>query len=152
MKKVHDIVIFYLTLAQSGEGDSKSAEAYLSAALSLTLPGKVLNMSALVYQKKFRYAGNKSGGLRGWEMLQSAGLGEIHEEKAARGTDKVFRPGLQLWLTFEHGHHSYNNITINNECYLNGVFRSFFTLKLQRTLAKPTEFYVQFPKVHGVLQ
>ena len=64
-------------------------EAYSSAALSLTLPGSILNMSALIYLKKFRYAGNKNGGLRGWEMLQSAGLGEIKEKKAARGTDKV---------------------------------------------------------------
>ena len=94
MKKVHDIVIFYLTLAQPGQGDSKSAEAYSSAALSLTLSGKVLNMSALVYQKKFRYAGNKSGGLRGWEMLQSAGLGEIHEEKEQiRYSGQVFKSG-----------------------------------------------------------
>ena len=49
----------------------------LGSALSLTLPESILNMSALVYQKKFRYARNKSGGLRGWEMLQSAGLGEL---------------------------------------------------------------------------
>ena len=97
-EKVRD-VMFYLNLAQPGEGDKKSAEAYSSEALSLTLPGQVLNMSTLVYQKKFRYVGNKTGGLRGWEMLQSAGLGEIHEEKAARGTDKVFRPVLQSWLT-----------------------------------------------------
>ena len=64
-------------------------EGYSSAALSLTLPGSILNMSACIYLKELRYAGNKSGGLRGWEMLQSAGLGKIKEKKAARETDKV---------------------------------------------------------------
>ena len=72
-------------------------------------------MSALVYQKKFRYAGNKVGGLRGLEMLQSAGLGEIREQKAARGTDKVFRQGLQSWL-IPLSHHSYINNNIM-KCY-----------------------------------
>ena len=46
-------------------------------------------MSALVYQKKVRYVGNKVGGLRGWKMLQSAGLGEIRERKAAKGTEGI---------------------------------------------------------------
>ena len=64
-------------------------EARQSAELSLTLPGKVLNMSALIHQKKFRNTGNKTGALKGWEMLQSDGIGRIHEQKAIRGTDKV---------------------------------------------------------------
>ena len=60
-----------------------------SAELSLTLPGKVLNMSVLVHQKKFRNTGNKVGGLAGWKLLDADGLGVLSEEKAPRGTDKV---------------------------------------------------------------
>ena len=62
---------------------------FRSAVLSLTLPGKVLNMSALVHQRKFRYTGNKTGGLQGWKRLESDGLGVVIERKAIRGTDKV---------------------------------------------------------------
>jgi len=46
-------------------------------------------MSALVYLKKFRHTGNKTGGLQGWKKLESDGLGIIIEKKAIRGTDKV---------------------------------------------------------------
>jgi hypothetical protein len=49
-------------------------------------------MSALCLQKKFRYTGNKSGAIKGWEMLEEAGIGAIVEMKAARGTDKVVMP------------------------------------------------------------
>ncbi len=70
-------------------GAKNDSGSYTSAALSLTLPGSVLNMSSLVYLKKFRYMGNKAGGLRGWEMLQEVGLGSVIESKAMRGTDKV---------------------------------------------------------------
>ena len=57
--------------------------------LSLTLPGKILNMSALILQKKICHTGNKVEALKGWEMLQNDGIGWIHEQKAIRGTDKV---------------------------------------------------------------
>lgn len=39
--------------------------------------------------KKLKYVGNKAGGVRGWELLEGAGLGTIIESRAARGTDKV---------------------------------------------------------------
>ena len=64
-------------------------EVRQSAELSLTLPGNILNMSALVHQKKFRNTGNKTGATKGWKMLQDEGIGMIHEQKAIRGTDKV---------------------------------------------------------------
>jgi len=64
-------------------------EAHQSAELSLTLPGNVLNMSALIHQKKFRNTGNKTGALKGWKMLENEGVGMIYEQKAIRGTDKV---------------------------------------------------------------
>ena len=71
------------------EDDAADKQALQSAEVSLTLPGKILNMSALIFQKKFRYTGNKVGALKGWEMLQNDGIGQIHEQKAIRGTDKV---------------------------------------------------------------
>ena len=55
--------------------------AFQSAVLSLTLPGKVLNVSALVHTKKFRYSGNKGGGLQGWKRLESDGLGVVIEKR-----------------------------------------------------------------------
>ena len=45
-------------------------DAFQSAELSLTLPGKVLNMSALIHQKKFRHTGNKTGGCRAGKSLR----------------------------------------------------------------------------------
>ena len=60
-----------------------------SAEISLTCPGKTLNMSVLVTQKRFRYTGNKQGGLAGWKLLDADGLGVLSEQKVGRGTDKV---------------------------------------------------------------
>jgi len=60
-----------------------------SAELTLTLPGKVLNMSVLICQKKFCNTGNKKGGLDGWKLLGSNGLQVLSEQKAGQGTDKV---------------------------------------------------------------
>ena len=68
---------------------AEDLDACLSAALSLTLPGKVLCMSALIQLKKFRNCGNKVGGLKGWRKLENEGLGHSEEKKALRGTDKV---------------------------------------------------------------
>ena len=60
-----------------------------SAELSLTLPGKIMNMSVLISQKKFRNTGNKQGRLDVWKLLDADGLGVLNEQKAGRGTDKV---------------------------------------------------------------
>lgn len=49
--------------AQHQEDDDADKEARQSAELSLTLPGKILNISALVHQKKFQNTGNKMGAL-----------------------------------------------------------------------------------------
>ena len=75
--------------SQPAHESKTSSDGYASAALSLTLPGQILNMSTLIYQKKFRYVGNKQGALRGWELLEAAELGTIIKLKASRGTDKV---------------------------------------------------------------
>ena len=70
------------TSAQHQEDDAADKQALQCAEVSLTLPGKILNMSALIFQKKFRYTGNKVGALKGWEMLQNDGIGQMHEQKA----------------------------------------------------------------------
>jgi len=78
-------------VAQLSEEESLTQkQAMQSAELSLTLPGKILNMSVLINQKKFRNTGNKKGGLDGWKLLDADGLGVLTEQKAGRGTDKVF--------------------------------------------------------------
>ena len=73
-------------------------QAMQSAELSLILPGKILNMSVLINQKKFRYTGNKQGGLDGWKLLDVDGLGVLSEQKAGRGTDKVISTIICSWL------------------------------------------------------
>ena len=60
-----------------------------NAAYSLLLPGKVLHLSALNVQRKFRDRGNKAGAKDSWRLLSERGLGELKEFKARRGTDIV---------------------------------------------------------------
>jgi hypothetical protein len=64
-------------------------EAYSNAAYSLLIPGRVLNLSALNSQKKFRDRGNKQGAIKGWQLLEQSELGKLHDMKAQRGTDRV---------------------------------------------------------------
>ena len=58
-----------------------TANAHLAAGLSLTLPGRILCMSALI---QFRNCENKIGGLKGWKRLDKEGLGHIEEKNNAR--------------------------------------------------------------------
>jgi hypothetical protein len=62
-----------------------------NAAYSLLLPGKILNLSVLLSQTKFKSRGNKAGALAGWKLLEKSGLAKVVELKAQRGTDKVTR-------------------------------------------------------------
>ena len=57
--------------------------------MSLLLPGKVLDISALNTSHKFRGRGNKEGAVAAIHELQAAGLGTVKEERATRGTTKV---------------------------------------------------------------
>ena len=47
----------------------------------LKLPGKRLNLSALLYAKKFRSHGYKSGAITAFKELEKAGLGSLEESK-----------------------------------------------------------------------
>lgn len=55
----------------------------------LTLPGKMLDISALNSQHKFRDRGKKQGAVDAIEHLEEAGLGIVHRERATRGTALV---------------------------------------------------------------
>lgn len=47
----------------------------------LTLPGKQLDLSILLKEKKFRHKGNKEGALRAMRILEDDGLGRLEEKK-----------------------------------------------------------------------
>jgi hypothetical protein len=61
----------------------------MHTAYSLLLPGKALHLNALLTMKKFRDRGNKDGAVRGFLLLQEAGLGRVTEHKPQRGTTMV---------------------------------------------------------------
>ena len=52
----------------------------------MLLPGATLNLSALLMKKKFTGKGNKEGAVEAFRELEKAGLGQLVEIKAQRGT------------------------------------------------------------------
>ncbi len=60
-----------------------------TAAFMITLPGKILDISALNSQHKFRDRRKKQGAVDAIGHLEEAGLGVIHKERATRGTALV---------------------------------------------------------------
>ncbi len=61
----------------------------------LMLPGRILDISALNSQHKFRDRGKKQGAVNAIEHLEEAGLGVIHTEWATRGMALVSKIELQ---------------------------------------------------------
>ena len=59
------------------------------AAYCLLLPGKKLNLSALLAAKKFRGRGNKAAALEAFRHLEAAGLGKLVMLDSRRGTSAV---------------------------------------------------------------
>lgn len=85
--RLHMIYFFlYVAFTVTSTQDS---QAHDNAAFSLLLPGRILYLSALLVQTKFRGRGNKAGALSGWNLLQEAGVAKLVERKHGRGTDKV---------------------------------------------------------------
>lgn len=78
----------YTILYIGKEPESSSGDGQAQAN-SLLLPGKVLHLNALLSMKKFRDHGNKEGAVRGFLLLQEAGLGRVIENKPQRGTTVV---------------------------------------------------------------
>ena len=54
-----------------------SQSSITTAGYCLKLPGKQLNLTALLYAKKFRNHGYKSGALAAFAELEAAGLGTM---------------------------------------------------------------------------
>ena len=60
------------------------------AAFSLLLPGEVLHLSAILVAKKLRpINGNKESAVRGFRILEEAGLGRLVELNPQRGATMV---------------------------------------------------------------
>ena len=53
------------------------------------LPGKILNLSALLQAKKFRGKGNKEGAVAAFQELEQTGLGKLISEDSRRGASSV---------------------------------------------------------------
>ena len=67
-------------------------------AFTLTLPGKVLNVSTLVNEdKKYRHRGNRDGALKAMHKLQDDDLGVLKEKKN-KGTVKVM---YRLFISYK---------------------------------------------------
>ena len=56
---------------------------------TLPLPGKRLDISAIVKAKKFKNKGNKPAALDACKKLEEAGLGNLQELGKSRGTSMV---------------------------------------------------------------
>lgn len=70
------------------------------ASFCLQLPGKQLNLSALLAKKKFRGKGNKDAAVAAFQELEKVGLGELISEGSSRGTSKVCNfSNLRIILT-----------------------------------------------------
>ena len=81
----------YIILAKVSVGamTTKSPD-HASAAFSLLLPGEVLHLSAILVAKKLRpINGNKESAVRGFRILEEAGLGRLVELNPQRGATMV---------------------------------------------------------------
>ena len=65
------------------------SEAHRNATMSLLLPGKVLHLNVLLAMRKYRNSGNKQGALRGFELLEKTGLGNLQSQKLQLRSMKV---------------------------------------------------------------
>ena len=69
--------------------DMNSSDGQRSATTCLLLPGKVLDLKALSQKRTFRNCGNKAGAVRGFEILEENGLGNVIATKINRGATMV---------------------------------------------------------------
>lgn len=63
------------------------------------MPGKKLNLTALLYAKKFRYHGYKTGALTAFAELELAGLGALDTKKTKSGKVRIVTDILPLLLS-----------------------------------------------------
>ena len=69
--------------------ETTDKEAINNAAYCLTLPGRSLDLSALLVAKKFRYRGNKEGAISALKLLERDDLGKLIPKTAHRGASTV---------------------------------------------------------------
>ena len=80
--------VLFQTASQQVATGSVSCDRQV-ATFCLLLPGKILNISALLASKVFRDKGNKDGAVRAIKMLEEAGIGRVIEDKPPRGATVV---------------------------------------------------------------
>ena len=71
------------------EDTNERDEDELNAAYTILLPGRVLNLSSLLAQKKYRKRGNKDGAIRSFFILEGEGLGKVLQMTGTKGTGVV---------------------------------------------------------------
>ncbi|XP_065911094.1 uncharacterized protein [Dysidea avara] len=82
-----EVEMLKTSLQDSSLLDCSSSGAELNTpGYCLKLPGKQLNLSALLYAKKFRAYGYKSGAVDAFKELEAEGLGVLEEVKAKAKT------------------------------------------------------------------
>ena len=86
-------VIYYIVFCDLGMfklyiGDYDSSKI-LNAAYTLTLPGRILDLSNLLSNKKYRNQGNKDGALAAMKKLEIDGLGKIKKKETYRAASAV---------------------------------------------------------------
>ena len=77
---------YYLIDIGLTETSSEGTSECSTPGYCLKLPGKRLNLSALLYAKKFRAHGYKSGAIAAFKELEKAGLGTLEDSKSKSGT------------------------------------------------------------------
>ena len=84
----NNIVFCDLSMFKLHIGDYDSSKIS-NAAYTLTLPGRILDLSTLLSNKKYRNRGNKDGALAAMKKLESDGLGKIKKKETHRGASAV---------------------------------------------------------------
>ena len=97
-----------MLMAGLNESNTSVTSQSGAAGYTLKLPGKWLNLSALLYAKKFREYDYKTGAIAAFKELENAGLATLEETKTKTGTKvnrryicKHFTPLLYIELSFD---------------------------------------------------
>ena len=138
---IHQLSAVHFIAKETGQDGSigKGTQLHDTASFILTLPGKILDISALNSQHKFRDRGKKQGAVDAIEHLEEAGLGIVHRERATRGTALVSItigancpgtsgtvPDLELSSRVPHG-----------TCFLCEMSRKFYSPELSNNYNLP---------------
>ena len=84
----NNIAFCCLNMFKLHTGDYDSSKMS-NAAYTLALPGRILDLSTLLSNKKYRNRGNKDGALAAMKKLENDGLGKIKKKEAHRGASAV---------------------------------------------------------------